>query len=629
MCSFTAAFCLLTTWSCAAQVAKPEATVGRLDRTDPQRVVLKADAKLFVGWVDIDAATGADFYEVVKEHGDWLGLKPIGPGACGWAKRSSVLPLAEAVAYLSALIEKSPGDGGLIGRRAAVRAELRDFEAAINDYTEAMRLDTGNTWYYLIGRGNAWAAKGDDEKALADFEQATEAKRLLNQGNADHATEAIIASNRGTVFEEQGDYDRAVEEYTKALMLNPRDAVSYFNRGNAWSGKKDWEKAIQDYTAAIRITQRDPEFFVNRGRAYEAANNAKKAIADFTVAIKLAPNVAWHFQLRGSARLRSGDAAAAIADFDEAIRLEPKSAHNHFNRGYAWVQQSDDAKAIADYDEAIRLDASRSIFYSFRAVAWSRKREHEKAIGDFERALAIDPSDTYALSERGRTWFEKGEPEKALEDFNQAIRLEPETAAYFVDRANVLDSTGRPEEAITDLNKAIALDPENAWSWKRRGDIKQDKRELEAARADYDRALELDPECSGALTGRGNCWELENEFEKALADYSAASKVDPEEIDALRRQAWIRATCQDPKFRDGKVAMALGKKACELTQWKSRISLGILAAACAEAGDFDAAVAWQLKAAALANTDEDREVDESFLQLYREGLPYRIQSKGN
>ena len=64
-------------------------------------------------------------------------------------------------------------------------------------------------------------------------------------------------------------------------------------------------------------------------------------------------------------------------------------------------------------------------------------------------------------------------------------------------------------------------------------------------------------------------------------------------------------------------------KACELTAWKNAYHVGTLAAAYAEAGEYEAAVHWQTKANALYSAADDRKKGEARLKLYQEKKPYR------
>ena len=88
-------------------------------------------------------------------------------------------------------------------------------------------------------------------------------------------------------------------------------------------------------------------------------------------------------------------------------------------------------------------------------------------------------------------------------------------------------------------------------------------------------------------------------------------------------RAWILATCSDAKYRNGASAVESAKVACELSDWKQPSFLDTLAAAFAEAGDFESATKWQSKAIDLATDAAEKQELQTRLKLYRDRKPYR------
>jgi tetratricopeptide (TPR) repeat protein len=108
-----------------------------------------------------------------------------------------------------------------------------------------------------------------------------------------------------------------------------------------------------------------------------------------------------------------------------------------------------------------------------------------------------------------------------------------------------------------------------------------------------------------ALNNRGAAQFLLARYPEASADICRAIQVAPEFASAKKNRAWLRATCPAAQFRSGPEAVELATQALEMTHWDQPTWLEVLAAAHAEAGDFDTAIQWQEKAISTIGAGKD------------------------
>ncbi len=86
--------------------------------------------------------------------------------------------------------------------------------------------------------------------------------------------------NRGNAYAGKGEYDKAIAEYTEAIRLDPTLAQAYYNRGFAYLNKGDYDKAIAEFTEAIRLHPQNPSFYLSRAKVYRALGDDVKAAED-------------------------------------------------------------------------------------------------------------------------------------------------------------------------------------------------------------------------------------------------------------------------------------------------------------------------------------------------------------
>lgn len=114
---------------------------------------------------------------------------------------------------------------------------------------------------------------------------------------------------------------------------------------------------------------------------------------------------------------------------------------------------------------------------------------------------------------------------------------------------------------------------------------------------------------------------VDKDFHKAVDLFRKA--IAQNDAHAFNEFAWFLATCQDDSQRDGKQAVEYARQACDLTDWKVKNFVGTLAAAYAEAGDFDRAITYQQDALNMPGDYPDAEEMSKALRLYHEHKPYR------
>ena len=251
----------------------------------------------------------------------------------------------------------------------------------------------------------------------------------------------------------QGDYEKAIEDYTRAIELQPDYFFAYYNRGLAYFKLRNNQSAIADYTKAIGIKSNNANAYFNRGLAYFKLGNNQSAIADYTKAIKLNDKYAYAYNNRGLAYFKLGNNQSAIADYTKAIEIDDRYAYAYNNRGIVHSKLGNNQDAIADYTKAIKLNDKYDYAYNNRGLAYFKLGNNQSAIADYTKAIEINDKYAYAYNNRGTVHSKLENYPDAIADYTKAITIKPNYTYVYFKRSLAYSKLGDNQQAREDRQK--------------------------------------------------------------------------------------------------------------------------------------------------------------------------------
>ena len=118
-----------------------------------------------------------------------------------------------------------------------------------------------------------------------------------------------------------GNFDRAIAEYSIAIRVDPTRTQSYLKRGQALLEKGDYGRAVADFDRTIAIDPYCGGAYLNRGIVEAARGNNEAAIVNFERAIEINPGQAAAILYRGLSLAKVGDTVRAADDFRRILKL--------------------------------------------------------------------------------------------------------------------------------------------------------------------------------------------------------------------------------------------------------------------------------------------------------------------
>jgi len=232
--------------------------------------------------------------------------------------------------------------------------------------------------------------------------------------------QALKYKEKGNAAFKEGNHGKAIEYYTYATELDPKNPVFFTNRSTAYFKMKKFEKSLRDANKAIKCDPKWAKGYYRKGVVLMEMDKHEEALKDLEHAVKLVPSNSSFVQAAASCKAKIFKSMSAA----EIIKSE---ANAMFKKG----QIEEAVKKYTQGIQACKDDAKDNLvkadLYANRAACHRQLYASKKVVNDCTEALKYNPNHVKALIRRAQANESLEKFKEALLDFQQATYLAPGT----------------------------------------------------------------------------------------------------------------------------------------------------------------------------------------------------------
>lgn len=371
----------------------------------------------------------------------------------------------------------------------------------------------------------AYYTSGAHEKQeLFDFGKASFLYKIkcAISGETD-TTDANELYARGMMYLDLEDYDMAIADYKKALLLNKEMYYILSDLAEIYLAKGDTAEALNQYYDYLKDGDYLYDTYLAIGRIYDQSGEADSAILYYNKTIEESGgNHQAHFQL---AKLYSNqkDYNKALNQINLAIDLFESELEYRDLRRRLYIKLNKKDLANEEYVYIMSKDFSYFGNYEQEAKDANEKGNYQESVNLYTQAIELNEYNVTLLNERGWVFHKLKQYDSALADFKKSISISPDHYNYF-SAAYTYDLLDSIEKAIEYYNTSIELKSDYHLAYNNRGYEYYRLGNLEKAIENYSLSIQFKDDYHLSYHNRGSIYFEQGKYKKAIEDYIKAKE---------------------------------------------------------------------------------------------------------
>ena len=369
----------------------------------------------------------------------------------------------------------------------------------------------------------------------------------------DNFTSSFALKQKGNEYFNQGKYLDAIEYYTRAISVNPKDASCYSNRAACHLKMQNYVACIADADQAIQEDRTYAKAYRRKAQGYLGKGDLRMARITYEKAVQNCPgdhSLARNLQAVAEAERYYEKIDSSINDGNTALALIDKVAALVPEFEYLKLKKVEVLARLGRATEALSLSKQLAPYfkndpeyYYSKGLAEFYNSQMDQAKRSLSECMKLDPEHQkcrYLLKNmknfedhkaKANAAFKSGKYDEAIRLYTECLQLDPGYRAYnaiiYCNRSLAYKKKGKTNEALADINKSIELNAGNAKAFFRRGEIKMEQQDYEGALRDFQQVRQLEPRYPG----------LREKYIECERHHKKASKKDYYKILGVEKNA--------------------------------------------------------------------------------------------
>jgi len=429
----------------------------------------------------------------------------------------------EAISYLKKYVALKPNDADAQKELGDLLYDKKDFNGAIVAYKKCVSLNPSVKGVYkkYFEIASQLGLSEDVPVAL---------KGAIATGEAD----ASMYNIQGIRYQKAGKYQQAIEMFSKALSMEPRNAAVLNALADCQVKSGNTAEACITYEQIIAINPQDTRIYKILAELYLKDKKTDQAFSVYKKYLDKEPKDFAVAYWLGETSYNNKKYSDAIKYF-EMIESEYSRKTSYISMyASACLETKNYKKAEELYKKLATLEPADPTIYKALCDINLKNNDSESAISNLKKYLSLKPQDAEAQKALGDYYYEKKELSPAFFAYRAALMADPTIKGVYKRYSELVISRGTPDEVLKVLTNAIKLGEADAQTYAALGSIYEKKEIYQQAISNYQKSLEMDQKNTKVLSALARCQLKSGKHADALITYQQVVTLNPDAVEEYK-----------------------------------------------------------------------------------------------